>query len=365
MSAISYYDAVNDALERTDDLGYERGEAMDLANHGPMGAEALATLGHTDAVASWVETYRRAMSFHEPPQARFPLDENDELSWRPALGVFERVGDWDQLFVRELAEAPWQDVLVRWWPRLIPGLYSQLTHGLIRTAHAVRSLSATPEPSRAQLVELARGLAYWAGRYRPLPGYPDRTRLTGDSSVADAVAGLARIPLPAKPTPEAIQQRRAAILVHPGLADGLAALRDGDPQFLLSEMTAEFAGIYLAHPRPPIPMVHGVTAPAAIRLVLPHLPTELHGSTIFSMWQTHLVMLLTFTGDSAGEDSAWHTAASNSHLSWDELGARAAEHRDEHVIKFTEACLREHLLRPDPRYAVAAYAAIERIPRPE
>jgi hypothetical protein len=33
---------------------------------------------------------------------------------------------------------------------------------------------------------------------------------------------------------------------------------------------------------------------------------------------------------------------------WDELVARAVEHQDPHVVKFTEACLREHTLRLDP-----------------
>jgi hypothetical protein len=52
---ISYEDAVNDALERLDDLGYERGAQGDFANHGPMGAEALAALGHGEQVGAWVE----------------------------------------------------------------------------------------------------------------------------------------------------------------------------------------------------------------------------------------------------------------------------------------------------------------------
>lgn len=92
MPSISYHEALNDALERLDDLGYERGQGVDLANHGPMGAEALALLGQEDAVASWVRRYRRAMEHHEPPAARFALDPADESSWRPALGDFPAPG---------------------------------------------------------------------------------------------------------------------------------------------------------------------------------------------------------------------------------------------------------------------------------
>ncbi|MFE9328751.1 questin oxidase family protein [Nocardia sp. NPDC052278] len=349
MSKTDYYDdAVNDALERTDDLGYERGgpEDRDLANHGPMGAEALAALGHTDAVASWVVRYRAQMPFHEPPQPRFALDRADEQSWLPALGSFERAGDWEKLFGLELDEAPWREVLVRWWPRLIPGMYSQLTHGLIRTAHAIRSLAATSAPSRAQLTELARGLAYWEARYRQVAGYPEHDRLTGHLDVGEAVAALPRIPLPQSPEQAAL--RREQIAEHPGLIAGPTTLAEHDPQLLLSEMTTTFAVIYLAHPRPPIPLVHGVTAPAAIRLVLPYLPAELHPSTMVAMWQTHLSMLLLFTGDAVSEDQVAQTVMDTETLPWEELSHRAAEHGDEHVIKFTEACLREHLLRPDP-----------------
>ena len=49
-----YIDAVTDALQRLDDLGYERG-GDDFANHRPMGAEALAALGFTaEEAPDWV-----------------------------------------------------------------------------------------------------------------------------------------------------------------------------------------------------------------------------------------------------------------------------------------------------------------------
>ena len=48
-----------------------------------------------------------------------------------------------------------------------------------------------------------------------------------------------------------------------------------------------------------------------------------------------------------------------------DLQRRALEHGDEHVIKFTEAALREHALRPDPRFPAAIVAAHDRIPSPD
>ena len=75
------------------------------------------------------------------------------------------MGDWVTLFDRQLAEAPWQDVVRSWVPRLSPALIAAATHGLIRTSHAVRSLGTSETPQR--LHELAEGLGFWAAR---LPG---------------------------------------------------------------------------------------------------------------------------------------------------------------------------------------------------
>ncbi|MFG2181974.1 hypothetical protein ACGFLS_25110 [Streptomyces abikoensis] len=361
MPSISYSDALNDALERMKDLGYERGQGVDLANHGPMGAEALALLGHGDEVSRWVERYRRAMEHHEPPAPRFALDPADESSWRPALGAFHRAGDWEALFARELAEAHWREVLVRWWPRLLPGLFAGLTHGLIRVAHAVRGLYAAERPTPLQLDELARGLAYWAARFTELPGHP---RLTGTYDLAGAIAALPRVPHEEPLRPEVPRQRLARLAELPGYGEALTALAPDRADRLLSEMTLRFADVYLAHPEVfPVPLIHGVTAPAAARLVLPHLPPELHEPTLAALWQVHITFLLAFTTDRRDEGAdAWRAGAQAAPPA-PELAARAAEHGDEHVIKFTEACLREHALRPDPRYLAAAYAAQGRVDR--
>lgn len=363
---MTYSDAVNEALERLDDMGYERGDRNELVNHGPMAAETLATLGHGGQIGTWIEVYR-ARPHHARPAPSFSIDASDESSWRSVLGDFRRVGDWEQLFIRELAEAPWRDVVVRWWPRLISGLLAGITHGAIRTAHAVRSLAGTPYPSQAQLTELARGLAYWAGRYRGLPG---EAGFRGVTSLAKAVAALPREPLEeplSPPRARAISRERLSRIAElPGYTEALRAVAPDDPQLLLSEMTAEFAGIYLVHTEVyPIPLIHGVTLPAAVRIVLPHLPSEMHMPTVTAVWQLHVALLLAFTGDRRGEDAAVAAALETEVPPFDELIARAVEHKDEHVIKFTEACLRENGLRPDARYAAAAQAAQRRIPIPE
>ncbi|GAA2276933.1 questin oxidase family protein [Nonomuraea roseoviolacea subsp. roseoviolacea] len=320
-------------------------------------------LGHGDQIPSWVRAYRSAMEHHDPPEPRHPIDP---ASWRAALGAFERAGDWEMLFQRELADSDWRDVLARWWPRLVPGLMSRLTHGLIRTAHAVRGLAATPVPTDAQLTELARGLAYWAARHTPLPG---RVTLTGSRSVEDAVAALPRTPLPPGRSPAAfVGQRLSHLDSMPGYAEALGALAPDGAQALLSDMTAAFAGLCLAHPEiNPVPLIHGVTAPAAARLVLPYLPQEQHLPTVEALWQAHVALLLAFTGDREQEPRVRALAEQADVPAWEELVHRAVEHGDEHgdehAIKFTEASRREHALRPDPRYPAAVLNALERIPR--
>jgi hypothetical protein len=358
VSSNVYADAMGEAYERLQGLGYERGDGMELANHGPMGAEALSTLGFGDAVPSWVEDYKRRVTHHDPPESRFGIDPSDESSWREALGRFERAGDWEDLFAREVADQPWRDVLSRWWPRLLPGLMGGLTHGLIRTAHAVRCMSAVEHPKDLALKELSRGLAYWAARYRPLPGEP---ALTGEDTVADAVARLPRV------SPEATGggpgSRVAGLADNESYVQALSGLSPLTAGRRLSEMTTTFAGVYLAHPDgPPVPLIHGVTAPAAMRLVLPHLSAEQYTMSIASMWHVHVVLLLMFTHTGDGERESIADASGTVLPSWHQLFDHAVVHGDEHVVKFTEACYRENAIQPDPRFAAAVQAALARIP---
>ena len=81
-------------------------------------------------------------------------------------------------------------VVGEWAPRLLPGTVGAATHGLIRTAHAVRGLGAADTPPRR--LEVANGLAFWASSYQELPGPP---LLIGHEGVA---AGAGRSALSAR-----------------------------------------------------------------------------------------------------------------------------------------------------------------------
>jgi hypothetical protein len=174
-------DVIDEALERYAATGPEFGPG--LSNHGPMASEALVAMGRDDAVPAWSEWYVRRLRTR--PDARNPIDPGE---WREAFGDIGRVGDWTVLFEREIAERPWRDALETWVGRLAPGIVAAATHGVIRTAHAVRSLERGENAQR--LHELAEALAYWAARYQELPA---RAGSPGSALPGDALHRVHRI----------------------------------------------------------------------------------------------------------------------------------------------------------------------------
>ncbi len=164
-------DAINEALERLYELGFTMEPGF--SEHGPMVAEAVSTLGRNDDVRQWVDAYKAKWRHMPPPQRQEPIDGTSEDRWRNALGVYARTTDWLEFFRRELNQKSWQDILRTWVPVLLIGYAGGLTHGLIRTAYAVRSFPEDGSPATLELDELAPGLAYWAGTYHAVPGNPD------------------------------------------------------------------------------------------------------------------------------------------------------------------------------------------------
>jgi hypothetical protein len=305
-----YTDCVDDALDRLWEAGFEFGP--DFAVHAPMVAETLATLGYHDNVPSWIEVNKRRRRYYPPPAAGEEIPEDPESARRAALGDYRRVADWVQYFERRLSGRPWREVLVECWPYLLEGAFAAFTHGLIRTAHAVRILSTAPEPSALQLNELARGLAYWAARYTPVPW-----KLKTDGPV---VTTAAEIPA------------------------------------ALSELTAMYAGRYVEFaPKPPVPQVHSITAPAAMRLVLPVLPSELQLRSYEAV--AHLAAGV-WKAIPAGPGRVPAAAVGYRPPASEQLVGEAVQLGEEHAIKLVEACLREHAERPDERYLAAAHTLI-------
>lgn len=318
--AMSRQEAINDALARMSDLGFTYGP--DFAEHGPMAAEAISMLGHNEAVASWVEAYKVGHQRHLPPPRRQAIDCADEHQWRSALGDPARLSDWQDCFRKELEVKSGHDMVREWAPRLIDGHAGALTHGLIRTSHALRGLPVEGEPTALQLDELARGLAYWAGTYHVPTDSADWTLL---DTPPDASAD--------------------------------------DPDAALSRHTAFLARVLLAHiDRPTTPvilLVHTITSAAAMRSLLPLLPHAFGHRAYGSARRVStdiLARAIPTRPIPAGTEPPW------SERQWDDLAKRAVAHGDEHVIKLTDACLHEDFIRPDPVYRALADAIQGRLP---
>ncbi|MFJ8401466.1 hypothetical protein ACIQ9K_13415 [Streptomyces microflavus] len=325
MSPLTYTDAVGGALERLRGVGFEHGPRF--VNHAPMAAEALAYMGYADDVPRWVDRNIRTHTYHEVPDARWAIDPADPDDWRSALGDFSRVADWTALFERELALAPWPEVLARWWPRLLPGMSGVLTHGVIRTAHAVRAISRAGEENLAYRRELAQGLGYWAARYashthgiRPGDEYPG----TGEGEEYPRTAD----------------------------ADSAAAALDG--------LVAEYAGIYASAPqRHPVPLIHSITGPAAVRLVVEHLPAAQRRPSYLVARDVSASMLDWFSTTPVTTLPVGLSGVPD----LGEVFATAVAIGDEHAIKLAEVAVRHQALAPDPRLAAAAHAANQGLAR--
>jgi Questin oxidase-like len=327
---------LDDALER---LRHTGPEAADGApNHGPMAAEALVALGYDDDVPPWVDAYRRQLG--PRPETLLPVTTQ---TWRDALGLHRRVGDWVVFFRLQLRAAPWPAVLTAWLPRLIPGAMAHGTHGLIRTAHA---LEAAETPLRVE--ELAAALAYWAAYYQELPGVP---HLTGPWAIDQALEQIPRLgrDYDWRVTPPEFVRLLDTHPDFPRAVDALAA-----PETIakaLGTLTEVGARLYLTQAsRYPLIFLHTVTGPVALRRLLPYLSPAMQHTAFAYVWQAVAAWTAAFGSPApmvVGPDDVPPAAAS-------EIVAQSVATRDPHAIKFAEACLEEYRLNPRPVYLWAA-----------
>jgi hypothetical protein len=321
-----------DALDRLRGTGPEFNGF--LANHGPMAAEALTQLGGAAAVPRWVDGY--LVRLDSAPEVRRGIGDDD---WREHLGDEALLGDWTAYLRNQAQEMSWRDLLLQWWPRLLPGLAASATHGVIRTAHAVRSLrGAGAEPHALLIDELAKGLGFWAARYQTVPGHP---QLAGGS---DSMAALRRLPRLDPATPSegpGIAGRLVSLRRLDGFTEGLDEWGPSPtPDDALDDLIGAAARVLVARDDAPVAFCHAVTAPAAVRLVLPELPSELQRASVAASWQVVGGIVAAFASPRQEAESVAAEADAGALL--ETLDARAIENGDEHVIKLTEAAEREY-----------------------
>jgi hypothetical protein len=330
---------LDDALERLRHTGPEAAEGA--PNHGPMAAEALVALGYDDIVPQWVDAYRQQLG--PMPETLLPVTMQP---WRDALGSRRRVGDWGVFFRLQLSAAPWQAVLTAWLPRLIPGAMAHGTHGLIRTAHAVRAIEAAETPLRVE--ELAAALGYWAAYYQELPGVPHLTGTCAIDQALDQIPRLGRDYDRRVTPPEFVR----GLDTHPDFPRAVDALTA--PKTIaaaLSTLTEVGARLYLTQAsRYPLIFLHAVTGPVALRRLLPHLSTAMQHTAFAYVWQAVAAWTAAFS--SPAPIAVWPDDVPSAAAS--EIVAQSVDTRDPHAIKFAEACLQEYRLNPRPVYLRAA-----------
>ena len=134
----------------------------------------------------------------------------------------------------------------------------------------------------------------------------------------------------------------------------------GDIGALLAELTEIFARVYLANAHDgltTIVFIHGVTSLTALGNIIPYISETSARSALRYAWQSGCALYACFGISGMAEDV--EPCTQNSEL----LIGRALAHGDEHVIKFTEACLRRDALVPSPAYRAAVEHALDTVPR--
>jgi hypothetical protein len=320
--------AIPDLLDEAYEQLHTEGPEFEgwLSNHGPMAADALMRLGRGGDVAGWVRGYVRRLE--QMPDARWPISEAE---WPGLLGDASRLGDWCALLTQQVRDEPWDAVLARWWPRLVPGAVASAAHGLIRTGHAVRALRE--RVTQPRLVELGHALGYWAARWQPVPR-PEPSRGSAD-------VGVALDALPARQLTGGIRTRLASLskdATWPAVLGAVAPVADplAVPAALDALVDAAVTRYGPWGQAAPVMLVHSATAPRAVALVLPSLPEQLWPAAYEAAWA------VTATIATIYRPSPPVVVADEAPAIIDEVVERAVASGDEHAIKFTEVAIESH-----------------------
>ncbi|NES27439.1 DUF4243 domain-containing protein [Micromonospora terminaliae] len=326
-----------------------------LTNHGPMAVEVLVRRGLDVDVESWLDRYVRRLA--ALPGTSAPIRPGE---WAAALGDARRLPDWTAYFRHELADRPWRGVLAEWWPRLLPGIVAGSTHGVIRVGHAVRALRGARVPARQTLDELAHGLAFWAARYRELAGVVGPG---GTLAPREALAAVTRL------TDQTgfIAHRLDRLERSP---DWTASLRALEPAASADEVPARLESLVDSAARAylglghgsPVLLVHAATAPNAVRHVLPVLPREQWLPSLAAAWAAVAAVVATYAP--ARPAPAAEIVRRRPEPTREDALQRAAEHGDEHVLKFADTAVESYDRTGDPGLLAATLHAGELIGRP-
>jgi hypothetical protein len=125
----------------------------------------------------------------------------------------------------------------------------------------------------------------------------------------------------------------------------------GDIDTLVADLADTFARVFLANVHniaTAIAFIHGVTSLAALGNLAPHLEAATMRKAARYAWQAGCGLYACY-----GDVPATVERIEPHDDKADTLAERAIANGDEHVIKFTEACLNRNAIAPSPAYPAA------------
>lgn len=210
------------------------------------------------------------------------------------------------------------------------------------SAHALRAMSLT-EAEPLAVDELAHGLGCWAARSTPLSSLPT---LRGTKDLRRTLLALPRLEGELETDAPGITARLVMLRDRPDFGESTNEYGvTGTIDDAFSDLTREAARLFIEHATREnvFPLVHALTAPAAIRMSLANVPEDQWIMSLATGWQLLAAITSAFTATPSAEVT--HDVGQTPTA--DALIAVAVRHGDEHVIKFTEACIREHAIVDD------------------
>lgn len=318
---------LDEVLERFHGLSPIWGDL--LANHGPMACETLEELGHSALIPAMADRYAPRVPIMRKGK---PVPAENQ---RRALGKPECVADWIATFEERLSRESWEDVLLSALEFLCDGLFGASGHGYLRTAHAVRALKKLDTENRTR--ELAHGLGFWAATYKTLPGEPGKAN---KGPFKDALASL--IPPRSFDSSELLTTSIEALAQLDSFREAVAwpsfskDLGEADSY----EMARTAASCFQNTEAGWIAAAHGITIASAVRLFGLNSKNPLLYRLNRCSWQVCVSFCALCPKDRV-EGENRNQKVPEVVGSREELCYLAACSLDEHVIKLTEACIRE------------------------
>jgi hypothetical protein len=314
-----------------------------FTNHAPMAIECLARLGLGDEIGPFLREYEPLLGPAPPDGTPFRGDP------RARLGVGSDYPSWLVTFRRELEQADVREVIARWMPLLAPGCMAAAFHGPLMTIHALRGLESNITQPRTEA--LARGLAYWAATFQPLPGSPCHAEDGMPLSQLLADVPVRSIPAPFGAIDAAVRARTEGDLALASLV-GRPRVKERDP---IAPLAAAGAEALDSHPERTIVFVHAVTGPVAFRTLARWLPPEPFERAVDFLWQAVACLFATYA---RRRDAV---AAPEGTVDEKRLLTAALAAHDAHAIKIADAALVEFAATGDARAIHAAQRACARL----